>query len=247
MLRALRLRGILETMEIRIQEAISRKLGYQDFLTLLIEDEIERRRSKRCALRMKQAGCEAGKTIESFDFSFNPAINQKQIFDLVTCRFVERKENVWFCGPSGVGKTHLALALAHQACRQEIDTVFISTSAMLARIHAGRADGTYPHRLKWFLKPQLLILDEFCLKSLHGQEPEDLYEVINGRHEKTATILTSNRAFSEWPEALGDPLLASAILDRIAYNAHRIEITGKSYRTKARALLRQDKTKDEKK
>lgn len=234
----------MDTMEIRIQEATNRKLGYLDFLTLLIEDEIERRRSKRCIVRMKHAGCEAGKTMESFDFTFNPAINQKQIFDLATCRFVERKENVWLCGPSGVGKTHLSLALAHQACRHEIDTVFVTTSGMLTYIHAGRADGTYQYRVKKYLKPTLLILDEFCLKPLRGQEPEDLYEIINGRYEKVSTILTSNRAYSEWPDALGDPLLSSAILDRLAYNAHRIEIVGKSYRTKARSIIRKDKEKE---
>lgn len=231
----------MDTLEIRIQEAISRKLAYQDFLITLLEDEMERRRAKRFMLRTRKAGCRDDKTIESFDFSFNPTINQKQIFDLATCRFVERKENVWLCGPTGTGKTHLSLALAHQACRKEIDTLFTTTSGMLQHIHAGRADGTYQFRLKKYLKPELLILDEFCLKPLRGQEPEDLYEVINGRYERCSTVLTSNRDYSEWPDALGDQLLAVAIVDRLTYHAHRIEILGKSYRTKPDSIIRRNK------
>jgi len=232
MLKSLKLGGMLETLEVRNQEAISRKVSYLDFLTLLMEDEIERRKAGKLKEMLRRAAFDPNKSLENFDFSFNPTINQKQIFDLATCRFVEKNENVWFCGASGVGKTHLAMALAHQACRREIDTLFATTARMLSHINGGRADGTYANRLRKFTKPALLILDEFCLKPLKDQEPEDLYDVINERHEKGSTILTSNRAYSEWPEALGDPLIASAVLDRLAYNSHRIEITGKSYRTK---------------
>lgn len=232
LLKSLKLGGMLETLEVRNQEAVSRKASYLDFLTLILEDEIERRKSVKLKILLRRAGFDPNKTLENFDFNFNPTINQKQIFDLATCRFIERKENIWFCGPSGVGKSHLAMALAHHACRREIETLFITTARMLAHLNGGRADGTYAARLRKYTRPPLLILDEFCLKRLKDQEPEDLYEVIDQRYEKAATIITSNRAYSEWPDALGDPLIASAVLDRLAYNSHRIEITGKSYRTK---------------
>lgn len=232
MLKSLKLGGVLETLEVRNQEAINRKVSYLDFLILLLEDEIERRKAGKLKEMLRRAAFDPTKILENFDFSFNPIINQKQIFDLATCRFVEKKENVWFCGPAGVGKSHLAMALAHQACRKEIDTLFTTTAKMLSYINGGRADGSYANRMRKFTRPQLLVLDEFCLKPLKNQETEDLYEVINERYEKSSTIITSNRAYSEWMEILADPLIASALLDRLTYNSHRIEITGKSYRTK---------------
>ncbi len=231
-LKSLKLGGMLETLEVRNQEAISRKATYLDFLTLILEDEIERRKAGKLRELLRRGGFDPNKTLENFDFSFNRTINQKQLFDLAACRFVERSENVWFCGPSGVGKSHLAMALAHHACRREMETLCLGTDKMLAHLNGGRADGTYATRLRKYTRPALLVLDEFCLKRLKDQEPEDLYEVISQRHEKSATIITSNRAYREWPEALGDPLIASALLDRLAHNSHQIEITGKSYRTK---------------
>jgi DNA replication protein DnaC len=234
MLKALKLGGMLDNLEVRNKEAIQRHLSYIDFLNLLVQDEQERRKQNKLAMRLRKASFDPTKTLESFDFSFNPAINKKEIFDLATCRFIEEKAHIWFLGPAGVGKSHLAQALATEACRKDIDALFIRVSKMLAYIKSGRSDGTYTARVRRFTKPQLLVLDEFALTPLAPPGPDDLYEVINERHEKNPIIITSNRAREEWPEMLGDPLLASAIIDRLAHNARQIEITGPSYRTKGK-------------
>ena len=231
-LKSLRLSGILETLDVRNRQAIEEKLSHVEFLQRLLEDEVERRGAKQLALRLRRASFDTDKTLEGFDFSFNVSINRQQVFDLATCRFVERHEAVLICGPTGVGKSHLAQALGHEACRRGFDVLFTTTTRMLAHLNGGRADGTYERRLAGYIRPDLLILDDFGLKALPTPGPEDLYEIINERYEKRSLIVTSNRAFSEWPELFANPLLASAALDRLAHNAHRIVITGTSFRAK---------------
>lgn len=233
-LKNLRLSGILETLEVRNRQAIEEKLSHIEFLQRLLEDEVERRAQKQLALRLRRATFDMEKTLEGFDFSFNPSIHRQQIFDLATCRFVEKHENVLIQGPTGVGKSHLAQALGHEACRRGFDVLFFGASRMLAHLNGGRADGTYERRLLAYTRPDLLVLDDLGLKPLHAHAPEDLYEVINERYEKGSLVVTSNRAFSEWPDLFQSPLLASAALDRLAHNAHQIVITGDSYRAKGR-------------
>ena len=163
---------------------------------------------------------------------------------LATCVYIRQKRNVLVCGPTGVGtpapaahrrcgagETHLAQALAHEACRRGHDVLFINTHRMLQHVHGGRADGTLERRFQLYLRPDLLVLDDFGLKPLRSPAPEDLYDVINERYERGSILLTSNRAPSEWPDLFGEPLLASAGLDRLADNAHTVLITGASYRT----------------
>jgi DNA replication protein DnaC len=233
-LKSLRLSGILETLDVRNRQAIEEKLSHIEFLQRLLEDEVERRAQKQLQLRLRRATFDLEKTIEGFDFSFNPSVNRQQVFDLATCRFVERHENILIQGPAGVGKSHLAEALGHEACRRGFDVVFTNTSRLLAHLNGGRADGTYDRRLLTYVRPDLLILDDFGLKPLHAPGPEDLYEVVNERYEKGSMIVTSNRAFSEWPDLFQSPLLASAALDRLADHAHQIVITGDSFRAKGR-------------
>ena len=235
-LKNLRLSGILETLEVRNQEAIQEKCTYVEFLQKLLEDEVERRGQKQLSLRLRRSGLAPSKTLEAFDFSFNPTIKRQQIFDLATCAFVERAESVFLLGPAGVGKSHLAQALGHEACRRGHDVVFTKTSAMLSHIHAGRADGTYDRRLASFQRPDVLILDDFGLKPMRPPAAEDLYEVIEGRYGRGAIVLTTNRAFNEWPELFDNPVLASAALDRLAHGATQIVITGDSYRAKGPAV-----------
>jgi len=231
-LKQLRLSGILETLELRTRQAVDEQLSFVEFLQRLLEDEVERRAQKQLTLRLRRASFDLEKTLEGFDFTFNPTVPRSQIIDLATGRFVERHENILIQGPAGVGKSHLAQALGHEACRRGFDVLFTSASRLLSHVHGGRADGTYERRVAGYLRPDLLIVDDFGLKPLVPPAPEDFYEIINERYERGSLIITSNRAFAEWPDLFHSPLLASAALDRLAHNAHQLVITGDSYRAK---------------
>lgn len=231
-LKSLRLSGVLETLQLRNQQAIEEKCSYVEFLEKLLEDEVERRGQKQLSLRLRRSSLDPGMTLEVFDFSFNPTINRQQIYDLATCAFIERAETVFLIGPAGVGKTHLAQALGHEACRRGRDVVCVRTSALLLHLHGGRADSTYERRLASYLRAELLILDDFGLKPMRPPAAEDLYEIIEGRYGRGATVITTNRAFTEWPELFDNPVLASAALDRLAHGATQIVITGDSFRSK---------------
>ena len=237
-LKALRLSGILETLDVRNRQAIDDKLSYVEFLERLLEDEVERRAQKQLLMRLRRASFTAEKTLEGFDWAFNPTLNKQQIFDLATGQWIDRKEGVLIVGPSGVGKSHLAQALGQEACRRSYSVLFTTVIKMLAQINGGRADGTRDKRLANYLRPDLLVLDDFGLRQLRGHEPEDFYEVINERYERGSVLVTSNRDYQEWPAAFNDnPLMASAALDRLAHRAHLITIKGASYRAKERPRL----------
>lgn len=231
-LKLLRLSGILSTLEVRNQQAIREKCTHVEFLERLLEDEIERRNQKQFSLRLRRSCLDPTKTLEAFNFEFNTAVNRQQVYDMATCAFVERTDGIWFLGPAGVGKTHLAQALGHEALRRGHDVLFVRTSVMLTHLQGGRADGTYERRLLNYTRPAVLILDDFGLKPMRPPAGEDLYDVIDGRYQRASTVLTTNRAFSEWPELFDQPVLASAALDRLAHGATQIVMTGDSYRTK---------------
>jgi DNA replication protein DnaC len=230
----LRLSGILQTLEARNRQAVDGHWSYIEFLSRLLEDEVERRAQKQLTLRLRRAAVNSTKTLETFDFAFNPAINRQHVLQLASCDFIRQKHNLLICGPTGTGKTHLAQAIVHEAARQGFDAVFTTTHKMLQHIHGGRADGTWERRLQTYLRPDLLVLDDFGLKTLPAPGPSDLYDVIDGRYEKGSIVLTSNRAPAEWPDVFVDPLLASAGLDRLGDHAEVLIITGASYRAQAR-------------
>jgi DNA replication protein DnaC len=229
-LKRLRLSGILDTLEVRREQAIGEQWTYEEFLTRLLQDEVERRNQKQLALRIRRSGIASGKTLEAFDFAFNPTINRQQVYDLATCAFIRQHRNALLCGQTGVGKSHLAQALAHEAARQGFDILLTGAHQMLTHIHAGRADGSEGRRLATYLRPDLLVIDDFGLKPMPPAGPTDLYDVISERYEKASIILTSNRAPTEWQDLWGDPLLASAGLDRLADRATVLTMTGPSYR-----------------
>lgn len=239
-LRGLRMSGVLETLEARERQAIDGQWSYLEFLSRLLEDEIERRAQKQLVQRVRRSALNTSKTLEGFDFQFNPALNRQQILQLATCEYVRQHRNLLICGPTGVGKTHISQALGLEAAKQGFDVLFISAQKMLQHIHGGRADGSLERRVNSYLRPDLLILDDFGLKPIQPPGHEDLYDIINERYEKGSILLTSNRAPSEWAEVFRDPLLASAGLDRLLDRAEVIILRGTSYRAQSRSRLNEE-------
>jgi len=233
-LKELRLIGMLQTLPIRIKQAEESNSGYQDFLMTLIEDEYERRQSGRLLKRLRQAGFEEEKTLEGFDFSFNPQIPVKKIKQLANCVYIENKENIFLLGPVGVGKSHIAQALGHIACRMGYDVLYTKAAKMFRYLNGGRADNSWETRIKRHTVTELLIIDDFGLKPLTPLQSDDFYEVINERYMKKSVIFTSNRSIEDWQGLFPDPLIANSALDRIAHNSHQIVMTGESYRNRGK-------------
>jgi len=230
-LRILKLGGFLETLDIRLQQAREEELPHLDFLQRMVHDEIERREVKKLGARIQSACFEEEKTLEGFDFSFNPRIRKSRVTELSTCLFVEKKEHVLIYGLVGVGKTHLAQALGHQACRKGYDVLYAKTTKMLRGLLASRADHSWEKRIRRYIKPDLLILDDFGLTPFTATQAEDIYELIAERHLKSSFIITSNRPPQDWTSLFPDPVVANSAMDRLAHNAHHIMIdSGESYR-----------------
>lgn len=229
-LKKLRLSGVLQSLDLRNREATDDGLAHTEYLYRLLHDEVDRRESKQLSLRLRRAGFEALKSIEDFDFQFNPNVPKAKVLDLATCQFVERKANVVIIGKTGVGKSHLAQALGQRACRAGYSALYVAAHDLLTQLRASRADQTYDKKLARFAAPDLLIVDDLGLRPLSGDEPIDLYEIIRSRYERGAMVITSNRDTSEWYPLFGDALLASAAMDRLLHHAHVIDIDGESYR-----------------
>lgn len=226
----LRLSGMATTIEQRMSQAMSEKWAYSMFLETLLTDEIERRDNKQFQQRLAKSQLDLNKTLETFDFKFNPKIQVPLIRELALCAFVENKQNIFILGESGVGKSHIAQSLGHQACRNGYDVMFYNTYQLFEWIYNGRGDGTHKKRLAQVIKRQVLIFDDFGLQTLNEAQQEDLYQVIAQRYEKSSTIITSNRDFDEWPSIFINPLLGTAALDRLVHKGIEVIIEGPSYR-----------------
>lgn len=231
LLKQLRLSGILDSLDTRNREAVEHKMPYTDFLALLIGDEVARREHKKFNLRLRRAGFRSSKTIEQFDFDFNPGIDHTLITELATCRFIEEKVAVLIAGPCGTGKSHLGQALGHCAVRAGYDVLFTTQSQLLASLNAARATNAYERRFQAFARVPLLIIDDFGLKPLRAPQDEDLHDLVAERYEQGATIVTSNLDFSEWGDAFPNRLLGAATLDRLRHGAYRLTLEGESYRS----------------
>jgi DNA replication protein DnaC len=231
MLKQLRLSGIMDSIESRNRQAIDEKLSYMDFLATIIQDEIARRTQKRLETALRRANFRNQKTLEEFDFTFNPNINRGLIIDLASCRFIEENVCVFIVGPCGTGKSHIAQALGHCAIRNGYDVLFTTVSKMLSQLNAARANNGFERQFAKFSSVPLLIIDDFGLKPLKGSQDEDFHDVIAERYERKSTIVTSNLDIPEWTDAFPNRILGAATIDRLRHGAYKIVLEGKSYRS----------------
>ena len=210
------------------------KLPELDFLELVLTDEVERRDHKSLSLRLMRAGFDEDQTLEGFVWDAPVTFDRDRVRDLFGLGFVERQEDVIFLGPVGVGKTFLASALGHAACRAGKDVLFLRADRLFQVLHQSRADHSTEKVLRRLLAPDVLIVDDFGLRRLDSQQSSDFYEVILERHRRGSTVLTSNRAIEEWIPLFDDPILAQSALDRLAHNAYQVVIEGDSFRKRQR-------------
>jgi len=228
----LKLSGAAETLELRIMEAEQNQLSYTELIQLILTDEIQVRRNRTLQRLITNARIESSKTLESFDFTFNRSINASQIRELATCRFIEKAENIFFIGPTGTGKTHLAKALGHMACRKYMKVQFYNFYDLFSYLSKNDLNNKLETTLKNLIKTDLLIIDDFAFKKIEQKYAEYFYTVIDHRYGLKSTIITSNRSMSDWANVFPDPIMANALMDRLCHNAHQIIIKGESYRKK---------------
>ena len=230
LLKKLGLSGMLDCLDPRKDEAVANQMSHVEFLTLLAQDELLAREQRRYERRYKKADFKGLKTIENFDFSFNPKINQVLIRDLATCHFVKEQSPVLIMGPCGTGKSHLAQALGHCASQKGFDVLCTTQSKLSEDLQAARAVNGYNKKLKALAKVALIIIDDFGLKPLRSPQDEDLHELIAERSEQASTIITSNLTLDEWQQAFTNKLLGVATIDRLRHNAYQVTLEGKSFR-----------------
>ncbi|HLF81665.1 MAG TPA: IS21-like element helper ATPase IstB [Anaerolineales bacterium] len=229
-LKRLRLSGLLSTLDVRLQEAAGNQLSHAEFLELIVADEIAIRDDRAIERRINAARFRDLKRIEDFDFSFNPAVKRRQIMDLATCRFIRERRDILFTGPPGVGKSHLAQGIGHQAARMGFAVLYRSIFDAVGDLNQAEVFNEGDRVLRKYLKPDLLIIDDMGLKKLPQNSGEHLFEIILRRYELRSTIMTSNRPLEDWGKLVGDVPTAGAILDRFLSRAEVIQIVGKSYR-----------------
>ena len=235
-LRQLGLSGILDTLEARLAEARAGTLGHAEFLQVLCEDELARREAGKVARRIKAARFATEATLEGFDFAASPKLPAAQIRDLARLEFIAAGEGILAYGPVGVGKSHLAAALGHQACRRGHDVAFTTCSRLLAHLAGGHADRSFETRVRKLARITLLICDDFAMREFTAAQADDLYELLTERVGRPgrSLILTSNRSPADWYPLFPNAVVGESILDRVLNTSHHLLLEGKSYRPRRR-------------
>jgi DNA replication protein DnaC len=235
-LERLQLSYLATALDTYVAQAMQQQWSYTDFLDHLVEEEVAQRESRRVKTALKLAGFPFLKTLDGFDFAFQPSVAKARIQELATLGFVERKENVIFLGPPGVGKTHLAIALGVKAVQCGFSAYFTTLDALIKQLRAAEVGGQVTRKLKTYLKPAVLMVDEVGYLPLERKEANLVFQLVSGRYEKGAIVLTSRKPFAEWGEVFGDEVLVTAMLDRLLHHAEVFSIRGHSYRLRGKRL-----------
>ena len=232
-LRQLRLGGMANVLETRLRQAQAEPMAPIDLLSCLVSDELARRSDRLLDRRRKQAGFrDPNKTLDNFDFTFNPKMNRSLVFDLATGTFIDRREDALFLGPGGTGKSHLAQAIGQAAIQQGYKVLYRETHILLEELAEETLDGTRKRYMESVSTVALLIIDDFGMRKLPQTAAEDLLEIIMRRYERCSTLLTSNRPVDDWGKLLADVAAVSAMLDRLLHHGHVLKCGPKSWRTK---------------
>ena len=239
-LKALKLSGMLETLEARLAEARAGRLGHVELLQVLCEDELARRDAAKVARRLRAAHLPMEATLENFDFSYNPKFPAAQVRDLSRLEFVEAGQGLVVHGPVGVGKSHISIALGHLACRRGYDVSFMTCSALLAELAGGHADRSFAARLRRLARPAMLIIDDWAIREFSALQADDVYELVCERVGRPgrSLVLTSNRSPSDWYSLFPNAVVGESLLDRVVNSSHHLLLEGKSYRPVRRPARR---------
>ena len=230
----LKLSQAAEVLDTVVKEAEKDKSSYLTFLDHLLEEEVAAKEKRRIQTAMKTAGLPVAKTIEEYDFSFHPNLNKKEVMALFDLSFISKRENVIFLGPPGVGKTHLAISLAIKACYHGFKVYFTTMGTLIRKLKESQSKG------KAYLTSSLVVVDEVGYLPIDTQEAYLFFQFVSYRYEKSSTIITSNKSFGDWQELFGDPVIATAVLDRLLHHCKVINIKGHSYRLRGHAFAKKN-------
>ena len=229
-LKSLRLSGMAKVFAEQLQQPDSQQLSIEERISLMVEEEMIVRENKRLQSRLKKASLKQTASVEDIDYQTPRGLDKSLVLELARCHWIKDQHNILVIGPTGTGKTFLACALAHKACLEGYSSHYARMPRLIPELSLAQGDGSYLKRMRQLAKMDVLILDDWGLLSLNADQRRDLLEILDDRHEKSSTIVTSQLPIKLWHEQLNDNTLADAILDRLVHNAYRIELKGESMR-----------------